>query len=93
MNKLAIAAALIGASVSTQVFAITSSEAATQCKRFVKTNYPEADMRKQTRIKSSRGSVRVNYTIKEDGEKTKGICLVSKDDLSFTVDGVAIAAK
>ncbi|MBO6566745.1 MAG: hypothetical protein JJ956_18490, partial [Pseudomonadales bacterium] len=52
-----------------------------------------ADLRKVNRIKARRGAVEIKYTIKQDDNRIKGVCLVDNGELTFTTDGVEVAAK
>lgn len=94
MKKLitaAVAVAVTGFAFSAN--ADDKSEALTMCKAYVKETYADADLRKVNRIKARRGAVEIKYTIKQEDNRIKGVCLVDNGELTFTTDGVEVAAK
>lgn len=94
MKKLitaAVAVAVTGFAFSAN--ADNKSEALTLCKAHVKEAFAEADRRKVERIKARRGAVEIKYTIKQSDDTIKGVCLVDNGELTFTTEGVDVAAK
>ena len=94
MKKLitaAVAVAVNGFAFSAN--ADDKSEALTMCKAHVKEAYADASLRKVDRIKTRRGAVEIKYTIKQNDDRIKGICLVGNGELTFTTEGVEVGAK
>jgi hypothetical protein len=91
-NRLLIASALVIASFTTPAMANDRSAALNQCKSFVGENFPEADLRKVTSIKTHGKTTKIKFRIVEGEEKIKGLCKVAKGELSFAKDGVEMVA-
>lgn len=91
MITAAVAVAVTGFAFSAN--ADDKSEALTLCKAYVKEAYADADLRKVNRIKSRRSTVEIKYTIKQDDNRIKGVCLVDNGEVTFTTEDMEVAAK